>query len=342
MKKILVTGSAGFIGFHLTKALLNKGHLVVGVDNLNDYYDTNLKRARLDELDIFKKSKDIKCRYSFFQYDISNKENIDLLFEKNQFDIVINLAAQAGVRYSLENPKSYIDSNLNGFANILESCKTFEISHLVFASSSSVYGMNVEQPFTETDNTDYPVSLYAATKKSNELLAYSYSHLFELPCSGLRFFTVYGPYGRPDMAYFSFAKAIIEGKPIDVYNNGIMKRDFTYIDDIVDGILRVMSKPPSLKSISTSKASAPFEIYNIGNNDPITLMRFIETIEKCLSKTAIKIMKPMQKGDVPLTYANIDKISTKLGYKPSTSIEDGMKKFTDWFLNYQYKAINKN
>tara|TARA_B110000003_G_scaffold276570_1_gene323989 strand:+ start:6037 stop:7047 length:1011 start_codon:yes stop_codon:yes gene_type:complete len=333
MDKVLVTGAAGFIGYHLTKALLLRGNFVIGVDNLNDYYDPNLKKARLDDLSSFTALHGATKRFVFSKLDIAHKKDVEALFKKYDFDIVINLAAQAGVRYSLEDPAAYIDSNLLGFSNIIECCKRYKIGHLLFASSSSVYGMNIKQPFSEIDNTDYPVSLYAATKKANELLAHSYSHLFNLPCSGLRFFTVYGPYGRPDMAYYSFTKAILEGKSIDVFNNGNLKRDFTYIDDIVAGILKIVAEPPSLTSTFSSAATAPFEIYNIGNNEPVTLNRFIETIENCLSKKAIKNMKPMQDGDVPLTYADISKLSNKFGYQPLTSIEEGMKKFTDWYLS---------
>jgi len=333
MKKILVTGSAGFIGFHLAKGLLESGFDVVGIDNLNDYYDPQLKLDRLENLNAFVSEKNLQDSYQFTKLDISDEYALKDLFNQHDFDIVVNLAAQAGVRYSLENPNAYIVSNLVGYANILECCRHASIEHFIFASSSSVYGMNTKQPFSTSDNTDFPISLYAATKKSNELLAHSYSHLFQLPCTGLRFFTVYGPYGRPDMAYYSFTKAIHEGRSIDVFNHGDMKRDFTYIDDIVDGILKVVQKVPGPIERASTNAVAPFRVFNIGNNNPVPLSRFIEAIEAAMSKPAVKNMLPMQSGDVPLTYADIDDLVDEYGFHPSTSIEQGISKFVEWYLN---------
>jgi UDP-glucuronate 4-epimerase len=336
MKKVLVTGSAGFIGFHLVKALLVEGFYVVGVDNLNDYYDPELKINRLNNLDKFLSKNDCVNRYHFIKLDIADDTEIKQCFEQHDFDIVVNLAAQAGVRYSLENPKAYVDSNLVGFVNILECCRHANIEHLIFASSSSVYGMNIKQPFSESDNTDFPISLYAATKKSNELLAYSYSHLYGIPSTGLRFFTVYGPFGRPDMAYYSFTKAIIEGTPIDIFNNGKMKRDFTYIDDIVEGIVALLETSPLPQNNKITRSLAPFKIFNIGNNDPISLRRFIRAIEAALGKKAIEKPLPMQPGDVPVTFADIDDLSTTTGISPKTSIETGISKFVAW-----YKALEQ-
>jgi len=333
MKKVLVTGSAGFIGFHLSKALLSLGFEVVGVDNLNNYYDPQLKINRLENINKFVDDSGLGECYSFVKLDISDNVALSGLFKDHNFNIVINLAAQAGVRYSLENPKAYVDSNLVGFTNILERCRHAEIDHLLFASSSSVYGMNSKQPFSTKDNTDYPISLYAATKKSNELLAHSYSHLFNIPCTGLRFFTVYGPYGRPDMAYYSFTKAISEGTPINVFNSGIMKRDFTYIDDIVEGILRLIDLKPMSQGNETTNAKAPFRVLNIGNNNPVTLRRFIEAIEKSVGRKAIENLLPMQAGDVPITYADIEPLTALCGFHPNTSIEDGIGKFVDWYRN---------
>jgi UDP-glucuronate 4-epimerase len=331
LEKILVTGSAGFIGFHLVKALLKVGYKVTGIDNLNDYYDPQLKLDRLDNLSIFADQNDLTGEYTFIKLDIANDCELRSLFEEQKFDIVINLAAQAGVRYSLENPKAYVESNLVGFTNILECCRSAKIKHFIFASSSSVYGMNVKQPFSTSDNTDYPISLYAATKKSNELLAYSYSHLFQIPTTGLRFFTVYGPYGRPDMAYYKFTAAIDEGSPIDVFNNGEMLRDFTYIDDIIEGILRLVPKIPMSIRTDISNALAPFSIFNIGNNSPVSLRRFISSIETALGKSATENRLPMQPGDVPVTFADIDPLILNCGFKPSTAIEDGISKFVDWY-----------
>jgi UDP-glucuronate 4-epimerase len=333
MKKILVTGSAGFIGFHLSKGLLELGFDVVGIDNLNDYYDPQLKLDRLENLNTFVSEKNLQDLYHFTKLDISDEFALKDLFNQHDFDIVVNLAAQAGVRYSLENPSAYITSNLVGYTNILECCRHASIEHFIFASSSSVYGMNTKQPFSVSDNTDFPISLYAATKKSNELLAHSYSHLFNIPCTGLRFFTVYGPYGRPDMAYYSFTKAIHEGRSIDVFNHGDMKRDFTYIDDIVDGILKVVKKVPGPIKRESTNAIAPFRVFNIGNNNPVPLNRFIEAIEAAMSKQAVKNMLPMQSGDVPLTYADIDDLVDEYGFNPSTSIEQGISNFVDWYLS---------
>ena len=332
MKKVLVTGSAGFIGFHLAKGLLESGFDVVGIDNLNDYYDPQLKLDRLENLNAFVSEKNLQDSYQFTKLDISDEYALKDLFNQHDFDIVVNLAAQAGVRYSLENPNAYIVSNLIGYANILECCRHASIEHFIFASSSSVYGMNTKQPFSTSDNTDFPISLYAATKKSNELLAHSYSHLFQLPCTGLRFFTVYGPYGRPDMAYYSFTKAIHEGRSIDVFNHGDMKRDFTYIDDIVDGILKVVQKVPGPIERASTNAVAPFRVFNIGNNNPVPLSRFIAAIEAAMSKPAVKNMLPMQSGDVPVTYADIDDLVDEYGFHPSTSIEQGISKFVEWYL----------
>lgn len=331
-KTVLVTGAAGFVGFHLTRALLALGMKVIGIDNMNNYYDPQLKQNRLDDLDKFVIDNDICESYKFIKLDISDDLLLNNLFEENAFDVVINLAAQAGVRYSIQNPKAYIDSNLVGFANILECCRHAKIEHFLFASSSSVYGMNSKQPFSADDNTDYPVSLYAATKKSNELLAFSYSHLYKIPCTGLRFFTVYGPHGRPDMAYYSFTKNIIEGAPIDVFNSGIMQRDFTYIDDIVEGIIRLIELKPTSKNIKTSNAEAPYRVLNIGNNSPVTLRRFITAIEESVGKKALENSLPMQAGDVPTTYADINPLSELCGFHPTTSIEDGIQKFVDWYM----------
>jgi UDP-glucuronate 4-epimerase len=333
MKKILVTGSAGFIGFHLSKGLLELGFDVVGIDNLNDYYDPQLKLDRLENLNTFVSEKNLQDLYHFTKLDISDEFALKDLFNQHDFDIVVNLAAQAGVRYSLQNPSAYITSNLVGYTNILECCRHASIEHFIFASSSSVYGMNTKQPFSVSDNTDFPISLYAATKKSNELLAHSYSHLFNIPCTGLRFFAVYGPYGRPDMAYYSFTKAIHEGRSIDIFNHGDMKRDFTYIDDIVDGILKVVKKVPGPIKRESTNAIAPFRVFNIGNNNPVPLNRFIEAIEAAMSKQAVKNMLPMQSGDVPLTYADIDDLVDEYGFNPSTSIEQGISNFVDWYLS---------
>ncbi|MFK3915389.1 NAD-dependent epimerase [Psychrobacter sp. NPDC078501] len=332
---ILVTGAAGFIGFHLIKALLeielpNSNNCIVGIDNINDYYDVSLKEDRLKLLNEISEPE----YFTFIKLDLADREAMSDLFSTYQFDIVINLGAQAGVRYSIENPNAYIDSNVVGFVNILEGCRHHDIKHLIYASSSSVYGMNIKQPFTTADCVDFPISLYAATKKSNELMAHSYSHLYNIPTTGLRFFTVYGPYGRPDMAYFSFTKKILAGEPINVFNNGDMQRDFTYIDDIVKGIIRIMDKAPSPQYSTITTATAPYKIYNIGNNQPVTLRRFITAIENACGKKAQENLLPMQAGDVPITYADIDELVDDIDFKPDTSIEDGITKFVEWYKQY--------
>jgi len=334
MKNILVTGAAGFIGYHLSKALIQAGNHVIGLDNMNDYYSIELKESRLEKLhEVTTAEKGRK--FTFYRQDLNDRVQLQSLFDTFQFDIVVNLAAQAGVRYSIENPSVYIDSNIIGFFNILECCRSAKTKHLVYASSSSVYGMNTKQPFSTNDMVDNPVSLYAATKKSNELMAHTYSHLYGIPSTGLRFFTVYGPMGRPDMAYYKFTKSIIEGKPIDVYNNGEMQRDFTFIDDIVEGIKRVMDHPPQPTSTLGSNAIAPYKIYNIGNNNPVTLRRFITAIETATGLKAIENLLPMQAGDVPLTYADIDELYRDVGYQPETSIEEGIRQFVAWYLDNQ-------
>jgi len=332
--KVLVTGAAGFIGHGLIKPLLARGDDVVGIDNLNDYYDPALKIARLDDLARFKDSHQAQDRFRFIKMDLADRDAMATLFVDEQFDVVVNLAAQAGVRYSIENPQAYIDSNLVGFANILEGCRQTKVKHLVYASSSSVYGMNKKQPFSTEDRVDYPISLYAATKKSNELMAHSYSHLYDIPTTGLRFFTVYGPWGRPDMAAYKFVKAIFEDQPIDVYNHGQMKRDFTYIDDIVEGIVRVIGTIPTKMESEITAATAPYKVFNIGNNQPIELRRFIDAIESACGKKAQENHLPMQAGDVPLTFADIDELIESTGFKPATSIEDGMQNFVDWYRDF--------
>ncbi len=334
--KILVTGSAGFIGFHTTQSLLKQGHHVVGIDNLNDYYAVSLKHARLKHLLQFCKKNEYVKNYLFIELNIANKAAMTRLFEDHQFDRVIHLAAQAGVRYSIENPDAYIESNLVGFANILECCRQQHTAHLLYASSSSVYGMNSNTPFTTDDQVDFPISLYAATKKSNELLAHSYSHLYKIPSTGLRFFTVYGPWGRPDMAYFSFTKKILNNQPIDIFNHGKMQRDFTYIADIVEGIVRVMDHIPLPQKSNITTSDAPYKIYNIGNNQPVTLERFINAIEQAIGKKAVRNNLPMQAGDVPITYADITELMKDIDFKPDTLIEDGIQKFVDWYMkNYK-------
>lgn len=324
-KTYLITGGAGFIGFYLSKGLLEKGAEVIGIDNLNDYYEVSLKEERLSLLKPFE-------RYTFIREDISDKAVVMKIFEKYNPQVVINLAAQAGVRYSIDNPDAYIQSNIVGFFNILEGCRYHPVEHLVFASSSSVYGGNKRVPFSTEDKVDQPVSLYAATKKSNELMAYSYSKLYGIPLTGLRFFTVYGPMGRPDMAYFKFAKKIMNGEPIQIYNNGDMRRDFTYIDDIIIGIENILCNPPV-----KDENGASYKIYNIGNNQPEQLMDYISVLEKCLGKKAEKEYLPMQPGDVYETYADVQELMNDFGFKPSTTIEEGLSKFAEWFLNY-YKA----
>lgn len=329
--RVLVTGVAGFIGYHLAQRLLAEGDEVFGIDNLNDYYDVSLKKARLAQL--YPQSK-----FTFQFLDLSDRQGMALLFQTQTFDCVINLAAQAGVRYSLQNPLAYVDSNITGFVNLLEGCRQSQIKHLVFASSSSVYGANTKVPFAVSDSVDHPVSLYAASKKANELIAHTYSHLYQLPTTGLRFFTVYGPWGRPDMAYFKFVRAIEAGKPIDVYNFGEMQRDFTYVDDVIEGVVRVMHQPPrsslSADSSHTSTSRAPYKLYNIGNNSPVELMRFIEIIEQALGKSVKKNLLPMQPGDVSSTYADVDDLMNDVGFKPSTSIEVGIQRFVQWYRDY--------
>jgi UDP-glucuronate 4-epimerase len=315
--KILVTGVAGFIGFHLAQRLLAADIEVYGIDNLNDYYDVNLKKARLAQLYP-------QTGFTFQFLDVSDRPATSQLFQTHTFERVVHLAAQAGVRHSLNNPFAYVDSNLSGFVNILEGCRHSRVGHLVFASSSSVYGVNPKVPFATSDNVDHPISLYAATKKSNELMAHAYSHLYNLPTTGLRFFTVYGPWGRPDMAYFKFVQAIANNQPIDVYNFGKMQRDFTYIDDVIEGLFRVIHKPPQ----------SNYKLYNIGNNQPVELITFIEVIEKALGKQAIKNLLPMQPGDVPATYADVDNLIQDIGFKPVTKIEQGIDHFVQWYREY--------
>lgn len=336
MKKVLVTGAAGFIGSNLSSRFLKEGNEVVGLDNLNDYYDVNLKKKRLERLEA-------EENFRFVKLTLEDRDAMATLFDEEKFDIVVNLAAQAGVRYSLKNPYAYIDSNISGFINVLEGCRHSKVAHLLYASSSSVYGANTKMPFSVHHNVDHPVSLYAASKKSNELMAHTYSHLYRLPTTGLRFFTVYGPWGRPDMALFLFTKAILEGRPIDVFNHGKMRRDFTYIDDIVEGVFRVSGKIPAPNpgwngdSPDPATSSAPYKIYNIGNNNPVELMGFIEAIEKALGKKAEKNFLPIQAGDVPATYADVDDLIKDVGFKPSTPIEEGVARFVDWYREYYGK-----
>ena len=330
---VLVTGAAGFIGYHLSKRLLQDGCMVTGIDNLNPYYDVSLKQARLERLTPFNS-------FSFFKLDIADAEALEDIFNNNKFDVVVNLAAQAGVRYSLKNPKAYMDSNIVGFVNLLECCRHSHIRHLVFASSSSVYGANTKMPFSVHHNVDHPVSLYAASKKANELMAHTYSHLFGLACTGLRFFTVYGPWGRPDMALFIFTRAILEQNPIKVFNHGKMQRDFTYIDDIIEGVVRVMHRLPEPNTKWNGDDPDPgtsytgYKIYNIGNNNPVELMEFISIIEKELGCEAKKKYLDLQPGDVIATYADIDDLTIDVGFKPGTPIETGIRRFIDWFKGY--------
>ena len=336
MAKILITGAAGFIGSTLAVRLLERGDSVVGIDNLNDYYEVSLKKARLARLEA-------NPAFQFHLLDIVDRQNMRDLFAGERFDAVVHLAAQAGVRYSIENPAAYIDANLVGFGNILEGARHGKAGHLVFASSSSVYGANVKLPFAESDSVDHPVSLYAATKKANELMAHSYSHLYRLPCTGLRFFTVYGPWGRPDMALFLFTKAILAGKSIPVFNRGDMLRDFTYVDDIVEGVVRVIDHPaapdPAWRAETPDSATgdSPYRIYNIGNSSPVKLMRYIEVLEQCLGKKAQCELLPMQPGDVPATIADVSRLERDLGYRPGTPVEVGVKRFVDWYREY-YKV----
>jgi len=336
VKKYLVTGAAGFIGFHLSQKLLDRGDQVIGLDIVNDYYDVSLKHARLDQLQA-------RDGFSFHKLDLADRDGINALFAAQKPDVVVNLAAQAGVRYSLTNPHAYVDSNLVGFVNILEACRHNETGHLVYASSSSVYGSNKKMPFSIHHSVDHPVSLYAASKKANELMAHTYSHLYGLPTTGLRFFTVYGPWGRPDMALFLFTKAILEGRPIDVFNYGKMQRDFTYVDDIVEGVIRVSDNTPqpnpewSGDEADPGSSAAPYKLYNIGNNQPVELMYMIETLEKCLGKTAEKNLMPIQPGDVPATYADVDDLVRDVGFSPATPIETGIANFVNWYREF-YKV----
>jgi UDP-glucuronate 4-epimerase len=325
--KILITGVAGFIGYHLAQRLLAEGETICGIDNLNAYYDVELKRDRLAQLKEHP-------NFSFELLDLADRPGLSALFKAAGFDRAINLAAQAGVRHSLENPFSYIDSNIVGFTNLLEACRHYPVEHLVYASSSSVYGANTKVPFAVTDSVDRPVSLYAATKKANELMAYTYSHLYNIPTTGLRFFTVYGPWGRPDMAYFKFVQAILAGKTIDIYNFGKMERDFTYIDDIVEGLVRVLHKAPSMPRAEILHSPPPYRLYNIGNHTPVQLLKFIEVIEQTLGQTAPKNFLPMQPGEVISTYADIDDLVQDFGFKPDTSLEKGITRFVRWYRDY--------
>ena len=353
-EKILITGTAGFIGSHLATKLIARGDEVVGLDNINDYYDLSVKYGRLQRAGIEKEDTSynnlvlskLHDNYKFIKLNLEDKENLEKLFKEQKFDKVCNLAAQAGVRYSLTNPHTYIDSNILGFLNILECCRHNDIKALSYASSSSVYGLNENQPFSTHDNVDHPISLYAASKKSNELMAHTYSHLFNIPTTGLRFFTVYGPWGRPDMALFLFTKAILEDRAIDVYNYGNMQRDFTYIDDIVKGVMRVIDSPATknsnwdAKNPDPSSSIAPYKIYNIGNNTPVKLMDFIEAIEKKIGKVAKKNLLPLQAGDVVSTYADVNDLVEDLNYKPQTSIQEGIDKFIDWYIDFFKVKIN--
>ncbi len=332
-ENVLVTGAAGFIGYHLARRLLTDGSRVAGVDNLSPYYDIGLKKARLARLERF-------SGFSFHRVDLADQSALDSVFSQERFDVAVNLAAQAGVRYSLKKPQAYVSSNLTGFVNVLEACRHSRIGHLVFASSSSVYGSNTKMPFSVHDNVDHPVSLYAASKKANELMAHTYSHLFRLPCTGLRFFTVYGPWGRPDMALFLFTRAILEERPIQVFNHGRMKRDFTYIDDIVEGVVRVMGRLPEpnpdfrADDPDPGTSTAPYRIYNIGNNQPVTLERFIETLESVLGRKARKEYMDIQPGDVPATYADIDDLIEAVGFRPKTALRTGIERFVKWYRSY--------
>jgi UDP-glucuronate 4-epimerase len=338
-QEILVTGAAGFIGYHVAQRLLDRGDRVLGLDSLNDYYDVRLKEARLAQLSH-------NPRFRFVRLNIADGPGMETLFNANPIASVVHLAAQAGVRYSLVNPGAYVDSNLVGFLHVLEGCRRIHVQHLVYASSSSVYGGNTQMPFSVHDNVDHPVSLYAATKKANELMAHSYAHLYALPCTGLRFFTVYGPWGRPDMALFLFTQAILESKPIEVFNHGQMKRDFTYIDDIVEGILRVLDRPPTrrpargdaaserIQPVHPGNSTAPYRVYNIGNHQPVELTRFIEVLEQVLGKQADKRLVPLQPGDIPATYADVDDLIAEIGFKPDTPIETGIPRFVRWYREF--------
>ena len=334
---VLVTGAAGFIGYHVSDTLLGRGETVVGLDNLNDYYDVSLKEARLARLEG-------RPGFRFARLDLADREGMETLFERERFARVVNLAAQAGVRHSLVNPHAYVDANIQGFVNVLEGCRNTGVGHLVFASSSSVYGANTTMPFSVHDNVDHPVSLYAATKKANELMAHAYAHLYRMPCTGLRFFTVYGPWGRPDMALFLFTRAILAGRSIDVFNHGRMQRDFTYIDDIVEGVIRVMDRPAAPNPAWTGArpdpgtSSAPYAVYNIGNSAPVELMELIGCLERALGRTAEKIMLPLQPGDVPATYADVDELTRDVGFTPSTPLAEGVRRFVEWYTAYYRPA----
>jgi UDP-glucuronate 4-epimerase len=334
--KLLVTGAAGFIGFHTARLLLERGDEVVGVDNMNAYYDVSLKEARLGILQQH-------AKFRFVKLDFADRAGMQSLFERERFQRVIHLGAQAGVRYSIQNPLAYVDANLLGFGNVLEGCRHNAVEHLVYASTSSVYGANTRMPFSIHHNVDHPLSFYAATKKANELMAHTYSHLYQLPATGLRFFTVYGPWGRPDMAYFKFTKAILEGEPIDLYNKGQMRRDFTYIDDVVEGVVRTLDAIPApspdwdATAADPATSSAPYRIFNIGHNEPVDLLRFVDVLEGIIGKPATKNLVPIQPGDIPETYADISRLEAAVGFRPSTSIEDGLSNFVEWYREY-YKV----
>ena len=345
MRKVFITGVAGFIGFHLAKKLVAEGYKVIGIDNINDYYDVNLKLARLNELGIetanLIDNKEVEGEITFIKQDLKDLVPLKNLFKKHNFEYVVNLAAQAGVRYSLINPFSYVDNNITGFLNLLESCRAYPVKHLVFASSSSVYGLSEEVPFQEDNSTDHPLAIYAASKKANEMMAHSYAHLYNIPSTGLRFFTVYGPWGRPDMALFLFTKAIVEDKEFEIFNNGDMSRDFTYVDDIVESIKRLIPLAPKsnnpkfdAKHPTPSKSKAPYQIFNIGNNSPVALMSFVEEIEKALGKKGKSVFKPMQDGDVKATYANVESLFEYIDFKPETELKDGIKAFVDFYLKF--------
>lgn len=349
MKRVLVTGMAGFIGYHLSKLLKKEGYEVVGIDNLNDYYDPTLKLTRLENLgintDTIEYNKPlVSDNCTFYKVDLTDLKNLKSLFERYKFEVVIHLAAQAGVRYSIVNPQAYVDSNITGFLNVLESCKAFPVKHLIFASSSSVYGLSEDFPFKEDNSTDHPISMYAATKKSNEMMAHSYANLYSIPCTGLRFFTVYGPLGRPDMAYYIFTKAMLEGKEFEVFNQGQMSRDFTYVDDIVESIKRLMPLPPKknnpafdIKKPTSSKSTDPYQIFNIGNNKPVALMDYIDAIEKAVGVKGKINLKPMQSGDVVATYADVSSLFEYIDFKPTTSVEDGIAAFVKSYKEYILK-----
>lgn len=344
-KKVLITGAAGFIGFHLSQKLLEEGLEVVGIDNINDYYDPELKLARLRELGIdtsnIQENKEILGAITFVKLDLKDLKSLKELFKKHRFDFVVNLAAQAGVRYSLINPHSYVDNNISGFLNVLESCRAYPVEHLVFASSSSVYGLSEEIPFHEDNSADHPLAMYAASKKANEMMAHSYAHLFNVPCTGLRFFTVYGPWGRPDMALYIFTKAMVEDKEFEVFNNGKMSRDFTYVGDIVESIKRLLPKAPQknnpqfdAKKPVPSKSNAAYQLFNIGNNSPVQLMDYVKAIEKALNKKGKVVFKPMQPGDVTATYANVESLFEYINFKPQTTIEEGVANFVEFYKTY--------